>query len=406
MEKEVKILQLAPRFPFPPDDGGKIGIANIFKEFSAQCSQVQLVFLGKENYDGSSALEEANKYGKVIQIQKDLENSPKRLFMSLFDNKSNTLRKHTGSKVRYHLDQLIEKADFNIIHCDHSYMMENALYIREKTGCPIGLRVHNIEYMIWKRYIDEFSIFNPGRYFIKNQTAKLLREEQRFFSQADICFAITELDKQSIQALSPESKVVVATAGVNLDEWIVDSSIIRNQFEMIHATVYSWRHNVAAIKWFIENVMPIIRESIPQSTLSLLGKEAPEWLNNYKSDGVKVLGYVPSVIDYFNQAGIYIAPLFVGAGIRIKILEAMAMELPVVASPVSAEGIEAGEEDGLFIANDEKEFSEKILRLMNEPELRETAGKSARKCISEKYQWKKSVSLMMSEYKRLLGIID
>jgi glycosyltransferase involved in cell wall biosynthesis len=406
MEKEVKILQLAPRFPFPPDDGGKIGIANIFKEFASQCNQVHLVFLGNENHEGAHAYKEASRYGKVSWIQKDLENSSERLFMSVFDKKSNTLRKHSGKSVRYKLDSIIEKADFNVIHCDHSYMMENALYIREKTGCPIGLRVHNIEYLIWKRYIDEFAFFNPGKFYVKSQAAKLLREEKTFFNEADICFAITELDKQTIRAISPGSEVIVATAGVNLDEWQVDNNIVRNQFEMIHATVYSWRHNVAAVKWFIDNVMPLIRDSIPQATLNLLGKKAPEWFNKYRSSGVNVLGYVPSVLDYFNKAGVYIAPLFVGAGIRIKILEAMAMELPVVASPVSAEGIEAGEEDGLFIANDEKEFSRIILKLMNEPEFRQTAGKSARRCIAEKYQWKNSVSLMVEEYKRLISIKD
>jgi glycosyltransferase involved in cell wall biosynthesis len=404
MEKEVKILQLAPRYPFPPDDGGKIGIANIFKEFSAQCDKVHFVFLGNENHDLAPAHEEARKYGKVSWVQKDLGNSPKRLLMSVFDKKSNTLRKHSGNYVRYQLDRIIEEADFNIIHCDHTYMMENALYVREKTGCPIGLRVHNIEYMIWKRYINEFAFFNPGKFYIKSQAAKLFREEKIIFSEADICCAITELDKMNILDIAPDSKVIVASAGVNLDDWQVDNNIIRNQFEMIHATVYTWRHNVAAIKWFIDNVMPLIRASIPQSTLCLLGKEPPEWFNKYKSDGVNVLGYVPTVLEYLNKASIYIAPLFVGAGIRIKILEAMAMEMPVVASPVSAEGIEAGEENGLFIANDENEFSKIILKLMNEPELREISGKSARKCIAEKYQWKGSVSLMVREYKNLLGI--
>jgi glycosyltransferase involved in cell wall biosynthesis len=140
----------------------------------------------------------------------------------------------------------------------------------------------------------------------------------------------------------------------------------------------------------------------PKITLQLLGKYPPRDYFDYKNIGVDVLGFVPSVKPYLNAAGIYAAPLFVGGGIRLKILEAMAMEIPVVASSVSAEGIHGTRENGLIIAESADDFVKEIIYLVDNPEIARKLGQKARKYILENYTWEKSIGIIYKTYQQLL----
>ncbi|MFA6570996.1 MAG: glycosyltransferase, partial [Bacteroidota bacterium] len=350
MEKKIKILQIAPRFPFPTDDGGKIGIANIFREFSEQnCEVTFFCFVGKNENINEYALNEAIRYGEVILFEHSTENTPLRILKSFLYNQSIYLKKHNNKSIEKAISNMFENRTFDIIHADHSAMAPLALRCKNRYNIPVGLRLHNVEYLIWERYAENLKKNSPKYIFIKQQALALKKAESWIYKNADVCFAITEPDKHRALEIQPDANIIVASAGVNAEEWHPEPDIERNPFELILATTYHWIHNVNALKWFLDNVYPKVREKIPDISLTLIGKEAPEWLRDYQNQSVNLVGYVDKVQPYLNKAGIYIAPLFVGAGIRIKILEAMAMELPVVASPVAAEGIEANESQGLFI---------------------------------------------------------
>lgn len=398
----MKILQLAPRVPFPEDDGGKIGIANITKELSKLGADITLLYLFSDEAD-LEIPEYAYDYAEIIPVEHNTRNSISKIARSIITQKSLFIQKHSSKYVFNFVDHFLKGRDFDIIHCDHSSMVPLGLYCQSILKCPIALRLHNLEWTIWQRYADSLSSVNPKRPFIQNQ-AKLLKEyEASILPKMDISFAITDVDKKIAESMAPNAKITIASAGVNLDEWIPDANVSRNSNEMIHATVYRWIHNLDAITWFADKVFPLISEFNPDIRLTLLGKSAPDWLAKYH-EKFDLLGYVPEVQSHLNRAGIYIAPLFVGGGIRIKILEAMAMELPVIASPVAAEGINASESDGLFIANNEEEFAKHIKLLTSNLELRNSAGKAARKYIELNYSWSASVKIIFEEYKKLLNI--
>ena len=148
--------------------------------------------------------------------------------------------------------------------------------------------------------------------------------------------------------------------------------------------------------------MPKLKEKYPDVTLDLIGKEAPEKLSNYAHLGVNMIGYVDSVQQYLNQSMINISPLFVGGGIRIKILEAMAMKLPIVATSLAAEGIEADESHGLFRCDNEDSFLQVISQLFEDVPRIYSLGEEARELIIEKYTWQKSVQKIYNTYVDLI----
>jgi glycosyltransferase involved in cell wall biosynthesis len=398
----MKILQLAPRFPFPHDDGGKISIANITREFAEAGHEVTLFAFEKE-MPNKETLALAEKFAKVhIQLH-STENTIPRIMRSIINSKSLYIEKHSYKKVQKEFYESFNNQKFDIIHADHTCMAPLALLAKSFMHSPVGLRLHNVEWLIWQRYNDSLNAFSGKRFFIEHQAYYLKQAERLLIKNCDASFAITKTDKERALELAPEANVLVATAGVNADEWQPDETITRNSNELILATTYHWVHNVNAVQWFCEKVLPIVRKHVPDIKLKLIGKNPPEFLNYYKDQGVEVLGYVDRVQPYLNQASIYIAPLFVGSGIRIKILEAMAMELPVVASPVAAEGIFGKDENGLLVRESNVEFAKAIIDLCRNHERRVELGKNARKFILSEFSWKKNIKIMLDEYSRLLS---
>ncbi len=401
VQKKLEILQLSPQFPFPMTDGGKIGIANIFKEYVALGHNVTFCAYSDKNID-TSYLEEAKQYGDIRIIKHSTGNTPKRILGSLFYKQSLYTSKHYGKELLPLFDKIISEKHFDVIHCDHSAMMPIALYLKRKYSIPIALRLHNIEWTIWDRYASVLPNWHPKKWFINSQSNKLKRDEVGYYLEADVCFAITEEDKKRAEGMTPRANVCIATAGVNLNEWKPDIEINKSEYTLVLATNYDWVHNVDGVIWFIENVLPLVKKDYPAAKLQLIGKNPPERLKEYNGNGVEVLGFVPSVKEYLSSANVYIAPLFVGGGIRIKILEAMAMQLPVVATPVSAEGIKASEEDGLYVSSNASDNAKYISRLFADNNLSASKGILARNFIEENHTWKKSVSIMAEEIQKIL----
>ncbi len=401
VQEKLKILQLSPQFPFPMTDGGKIGIANIFKEYSALGHKITLCAYSDLNI-AAEYLTEAEKYGEIEIIIHSTRNTPKRILCSLFNKKSLYTSKHISDKALEQFEKIATSAEFDVIHCDHSAMMPVALHLKNKFNIPIALRLHNIEWTIWYRYASVLNNFHPKKWFISSQGKKLKRDETVYYQAADVCFAITEEDKIRALEMSPNSNVCVASAGVNIEEWNIVDNIEKTNNTMVLATNYDWVHNVDGVIWFIENVLPLVQEIYPDATLQLIGKNPPAIFNNYSGGGVEVLGFVPSVKEYLSKANVYIAPLFVGGGIRIKILEAMAMKLPVMATPVSAEGIKAGEEDGLYVSDNVQISADYINQLFSDKNQCQRKGNAARDFIKKHHTWKKSVSIMSTEIIKVL----
>lgn len=396
----MKILQLIPQFILPATDGGKIGIFNIIKEFSKYSNIELIIFtnhLPEEEY-----INELKEYANIHFIVEDISNSSNNIIKSILHNKSVYLDKFYNQKILNQIDKIIENIEFDIIHADHTSMAQIAEYIAKKKNKKFGLRLHNIEYMIWERYAKDLPIFDPKKIIIKYQSGLLKKEEARLISESAISFPITNKDKSIANELSPNSKMIVASAGVDAAK-LKRSKVERNPYQLVIATTYNWVHNVNGLIWFIENVLSKVKEKIPNISLKLFGKNLPDSLKKYGHLGVEAIGFVDDIGIELSKASIYISPLFVGSGIRIKVLEALAYELPVISTSISAEGIEIHEENGLFISDDVETQASKIIALINNPQLINTIGERARNAVLEKYTWESNVKLMIDEYQKIIN---
>ena len=397
----MTILQIAPQFPFPMTDGGKISIGNITRHAAEMGHDVHLLAMSATDV-AQARIDEARQWAKsVTVITQDITNSPANILRSLVSPLPLYIQKFVRPAVFAALDELCEQYSFDIIHADHSSMIPLALHAAQRTGMPSGLRLHNVEWLIWQRYAERFPVWSPARWYLRWQASKLRRYESEMYPKFQVCFPIADTDAVRAHSMAPKGKYVTATAGVNIEEWKPDGRR-RNPQELILATTYNWVHNVDGVMWLIESVLPLVEQQRPGVHLTLLGKHAPERLTSLNRKDVLVKGFVESVIPYFSGAGIYVAPLFVGGGMRIKILEAMAMELPVVATTIAAEGIGAAEREGVFLADTPEQFAQHIIMLSSRPDVAHEAGRNARKFIENNFSWRRSVRIMIDTYERWL----
>ena len=392
----MRLLQLSPQFPFPLSDGGKISIANLTRALVQQGCVVDLICLCKK-MPSRELIDAFVQYtgAHCTCIQHDTSNSIKAILYSFIDLKNPLyIRKHYSKEFESIFLEFLQENQYDGILCDHSAMAQYGVKATSFSGAPVIVRMHNIEHIIWERFADRFGSFDPRKFYILSQARKLKKKEIEYSVNVSYSAMITERDVQVLHQLENNIRAIHVPVGIDTELFHPkEKDVSRIPNRLIHATTYDWVHNVDAIDWFIREVIPTIQRK-HGAELYLLGKHMPDKYQTMAEQGIHGLGFVEDINAMLNTASIYIAPLFVGAGIRIKILEAMSAGLPVIASKISAEGIEANREEGLIICNDANEFISEISHLLMHPEEARVLGEKARSFILEHHTWEHSAKLL------------
>jgi glycosyltransferase involved in cell wall biosynthesis len=375
----VNILQLSPQFPFSESDGGKKSIVMFYKGFRNEGHNVTFVCY----HDSIEQYEDKSK--NIYCICHSTKNTLLRKILAIFLKKPLYLHKHYSQKLKTDIVETLEGQSFDIIHADHTAMAEMAIELGAHYNIPVVLRLHNIEWKIWERYYERLSKFSLARYYIQRQSKLLKKMEINLCERVNVCLTITDKDKELIQKYVHTPFIVTKPFGVKTLQEQGTFSSCREQFTLMMATNWAWRHNIEGAEWFIVNVLPILQKSIPEAKLLLLGKYLPKNFLDYSGKNVECVGFVENISDYYNCASLFISPLFVGSGIRIKILESLSFGVPVVATSIGAEGIELSEKDGLFIRDEPTEQASLIIDLLHKPDEINKLGERAKYSVQEKY---------------------
>lgn len=383
-----------PQSPLPATDGGKVGIWNIARQFALAGHNVQAIFC-------SCAPKPVTDIPNIdfLPVPIKVNNSPLRIIGSLFHEQSLFVHKYQRKELRQAIRDVMETNTIHIIHADHTSMAPMAKWASDVYGVPWGLRLHNVEWMIWQRYADRFPRWNPMRWYVQSQANKLRWDEADFIRMAPVAFPITDVDKERAHLLAPSTKLVTAPAGVDIPNY--DDAPPTMRTHVVMASSWRWVHNVEGLRWFLDHVWPMVRARHADVTFGVLGKDTPSWVNDYADQGVIAEGYVENLYERLHESQVYVAPLFVGSGIRIKVLEALAAGLPVVATTVSAEGITINEQEGLFRCDDAASTASAVIDLLENEHLRMELFDKARSAMQKTYTWQAVVARMLNEYQAL-----
>ena len=395
----MRILQLTPRLPYPPDEGGRIGIFNLTKYLSFREHKITLLSVTANQVENIQVdIQKLRKWCDVKVVYKNTKTKLWGLLLNLFFRIPYTISKYHSRKVKDAIREILSREKFDIVHIDSLHMAYYSRFINREFNLPIVLREHNVETTIMERfYKNQKSLFI--KFYAYLQWKKLRRYEAKTCEVFDKCFMTTKEDEERIRKMNPGVKSCIIPVGVDLS-YFYPSKIKEEPFSLIFVGSMKWLPNIDGVLWFHSEVLPRIKEIFSEVKFYIVGHEPPMEVKELekRDKNIIVTGFVEDVRPYVAKSSLYVVPLRIGGGMRLKILEAMAMEKPVVSTLIGVEGVEAANGKDIIIAANAENFAERIIKLLKNKDYRKIIGKNGRKLVEEKYKWESILEKLEEKY--------
>jgi len=270
---------------------------------------------------------------------------------------------------------LLKASSFDIIQLEGSYLCPYIPLIRQYSKALIALRAHNIESEIWERSASAATGWK--RWYLKNLSRRIRRFELKWMNRYDLLVPITERDGDHFNASGNVKPVMVIPGGIDFSRLGV-SSQAKTTRTLFHIGSLDWMPNQEGLLWFVDNCWEKIRKQFPGLTFHVAGRNAPEWLiSRLKQPGIRYCGEVEDATNFIRSNGIMVVPLFSGSGMRIKIIEGMALGKAIVTTPTGAEGVEVTDGENMMVAGDPDSFILKTEELLRDEALAMRMGEKA-----------------------------
>ena len=378
----MHILQISPQLPYPPDSGGRVAIYNILKHLSRHHEITLATFVTEETEQYIPNLEPYCR--KIIAVKHNNTTTKFGMLVNMFSSQPYTMTKFYSLEMAQQIADAAQRDGVNFVHIDHLHMAQYVGALPQ--AMPAILREHNVESTIMRRFAEQ-SVHPLIKLYARIQSQRLYQYEGEIGAQFDRCIAVTRVDGQTLQEMMPAAQVDVVPDGVDTD-WFNPKAleIQAEPLRLVTTGDYGWAPTADGLMFFIREIFPVIRARMPEVTLSVVGRKPPEAIRNM-GQGIEVLGRVEDVRVEVMRGAVFVAPTRIGSGIRLKILEAMALQRPVVSTSVGCEGIEAEPETHLLVADDPAIFADSVIRLLEDKSLQTSMTRNAARLIEERYAW-------------------
>jgi sugar transferase (PEP-CTERM/EpsH1 system associated) len=293
--------------------------------------------------------------------------------------------KYRSRAFRRRVEELFADRSFDLVVSDFLFPAVN---LPEHLPCPSVIFTHNVESEIWRRHVETKS-GALARALYSMQYQRMLRYERRTLAQFDDVIAVSDADRDTFLRLYPDairSRVHVVPTGVDT-EYFTPSLADSKPHELVFTGSMDWLPNEDAMLYFCEQVLPRVRVEEPRVRLSIVGRSPTPAVRQLADRGIRVTGRVEDVRPYVQDAAVYIVPLRIGGGTRLKIFEAMAMGKAVVSTTVGAEGLPVVGGEHLVLADGPEPFARSVVDLLRDGPQRNRLGWAARSLVMKHYDW-------------------
>ena len=319
----------------------------------------------------------------IEAVEIDIKIKPKDAFINLFSDKSYNVERFINKDFEQKLIEILTKTSYDSIILEGLYVTPYINILRKYSDAKIIYREHNVEYLLWQRKAK--SEKNPvKKSYLRLLAQRLKKYETKILNDVDGIAAITPTDAKLLKRTVPKIPIEFIPFGIDIPENMKPVKPNFSALRLFHIGAMDWFPNMEGIDWFLENVWPKIRQKFPGITLHLAGRAMKKELMQAKIPGVKIYGEVPDALSFMNANDIMIAPLFLGSGMRIKIIEAMALGKPVITTKIGGEGILYENEKNICIAKTPQDFLN-YLEKLQQPAYYNYVGKNAQILIKTTY---------------------
>lgn len=383
----MKILWAKAGGLVPPDTGGKIRSYNILRELARQHSVTFFSFYAA--HDGDSHPDLKNLFDRVVCVPLGLPapKSPAEMLdygCRLLSSQPYGITKYCRPNVRRTLRALLKQETYDVILCDFIFA---AGVIPWDWPTPKVLFTHNVEAAIWRRHYDVAT--NPIWKAISwREWRKMEAAERRYLRLADRVLTVSEGDRNAFASFLELGKLTVIPTGVDVD-YFQPIPVEENANSLVFTGSMDWLPNEDAILYFVDAILPLIKQRCPEVSLEVVGRNPSRRLQALaeREKTIRLTGWVEDIRPFVARGSICIVPLRIGGGTRLKIFEAMAMSKAVISTSVGAEGLPVRAGENILLADTPNDFADSVVSLLRDPNERKRLGTSARALVEGKYSW-------------------
>jgi len=372
------ILLLTPRPPWPPIDGGRIAMGRLAEGLIHAGAGVEILSLNPRKHH--TAVAAAPVPMQVIDIDTSRALGP--AWHALSGDSPFIVGRFVSDEFRDALRATLRRLVPDVVQIESPFLLPYAAVVREESVARVILRSLNVEFRIWEGLARNER--NPLRRFAVGRVASSLRAyELRHLNTPDAIVPISNDDAEVFRGLGCTRPMHVVPCGITLGD-LGHTAPEAGSVGFIGSL--DFRPNQEAVRWIVDELWPRITERAPEARLSIAGTGPPDWLRRQAhGQNVDFLGEVSEAQAFMQRMSVMIAPLFAGGGMRIKVLEAMALARPVVATTLGAGGIDVENGRDILIADDVTTFADSVVRLLRETDTAARIGNAARATVRDRY---------------------
>lgn len=380
----MRILQLCHKPPLPAKDGGCIAMNNLTKAILQQGHEVKVLAMTTHKHPVN--LEQLPEdYKQNTQFESVFVNTQVNIFSFLkswFLNRSYYIERFISKQFEYKIKELLQQEQYDIILLESIFVAPYIATIKQNSNAKIVLRTHNIEFQIWERLAKQrMTIFK--KVIFSHLARKLKRVELATFENIDGYMAISQQDYNYFHKKFPQVSGIVLPFGLDIDDYDNEDEYMPSENpKLFHIGSLAWKPNLEGIEWFLDDVWEEIHENFPTLTFTLAGRAIPDKIAKKRIPNVKIVGEVEDANEFMSENDIMIVPILSGSGIRVKIIEGMALGKAIITTTIGAEGLTVENEKHLFIADSPKEFIYAIARCIKTPDICTFIGENAKNFVT------------------------
>ena len=396
----MKILQLCHKPPMPARDGGCIAMNNITQGLlmSGHKVKVLTIFTAKHDLDLDSLSEEYLNNTRIEGVFVNTEVNIVDAFSSYITSDSYNVNRFFSVDFDIRLTSILKREQFDVVHLESLFMTPYISTIKRYTQTTIVLRSHNLEFIIWEKIAR--GTRNPLKRIYLSYLARKLREyELSAMNHVHGIAAISDEDRKRYLDLGVKKPICTVPFGIHTDEY--QCAEVESELALFHLGAMDWSPNVEGIQWFLDSIWPAIHSKFPDLKLYLAGRNMPSELFDRHDPNVIFLGDVSDGRSFVRSKKIMIVPLLSAGGIRVKIIEGMALGKLVISTSLGADGLNCKDGEHLMLADRKEQWLDSLEKLLGDATLRDRMSQNARDHIRSNFTIQEVTSKLVSYYKDL-----
>jgi polysaccharide biosynthesis protein PslH len=399
----LKILFLTHRVPFPQNGGYPIVVCNTIRGLVNLGHEVSLVALNAKKNHQENNEDDKDLISKINYRAYDINIgvSVIEVAVNLFSKTSFNIDRYYSAEFERLLVRELKNTHYDIIQFEGLLVSLYLSTIRKHSKAKLIYRLHNIENQIWQRLSQQKS--DPfKKSYLKMHAKRIKNYELLQLNKFDAIAVFTEQDKTTLLEYGTKIPIEILPVGINLDHYKPDFD--KTEFpSLFFLGSLDWLPNREGIEWFLDNFKQELIEGDLRVRFYVAGNDIPERFDDYDVMGkIYIQGEVDDALEFVNSKAIMIVPLLSGGGMRVKIVEGMAMQKCIISTSLGAEGINFENGVNILIANDQYEFFDAIKQCISDEDFCKQIGINARKLIEEQHDVNKISKKLVSFYEEVI----